>query len=61
MFRRLRAMENDGQLIFTKRHCYALPEKLDLLKRNRDRTSRWLWFFLRVVGIKKIIFIQIIK
>ncbi|WP_273390995.1 ribonuclease R [Actinobacillus porcinus] len=30
--RRLRAMENDGQLVFTKRQCYALPEKLDLLK-----------------------------
>ncbi|MGQ0287297.1 ribonuclease R [Pasteurellaceae bacterium 22721_9_1] len=30
--RRLRAMENDGQLIFTKRKRYALPEKLDLLK-----------------------------
>ncbi|OOR99518.1 ribonuclease R [Canicola haemoglobinophilus] len=32
MHRRLRAMENDGQLVFTKRKCYALPEKLDLLK-----------------------------
>ncbi|MBE2895900.1 ribonuclease R [Pasteurellaceae bacterium HPA106] len=30
--RRLRAMENDGQLVFTKRKCYALPEKLSLLK-----------------------------
>ncbi|MDG2959286.1 ribonuclease R [Bisgaard Taxon 10/6] len=30
--RRLRAMENDGQLVFTKRKCYALPEKMDLLK-----------------------------
>lgn len=32
MKRRLRAMENDGQLVFTKRKRYALPEKLDLLK-----------------------------
>ena len=32
MRRRLRAMENDGQLVFTKRKRYALPEKLDLLK-----------------------------
>lgn len=32
MRRRLRAMENDGQLVFTKRQCYALPEKLSLLK-----------------------------
>ncbi|MDP8052209.1 ribonuclease R [Pasteurella atlantica] len=30
--RRLRAMENSGQLIFTKRKRYALPEKMDLLK-----------------------------
>ncbi|MEZ9230144.1 ribonuclease R [Vibrio amylolyticus] len=30
--RRLRAMERDGQLIFTRRQCYALPEKLDLIK-----------------------------
>lgn len=30
--RRLRAMENDGQLIFTKRKRYALPEKMDLIK-----------------------------
>ncbi|WP_132501617.1 ribonuclease R [Nicoletella semolina] len=30
--RRLRAMENAGQLVFTKRKRYALPEKMDLLK-----------------------------
>lgn len=30
--RRLRAMERDGQLLFTRRQCYALPERLDLLK-----------------------------
>ena len=30
--RRLRAMERDGQLIFTKGKRYALPEKLDLIK-----------------------------
>ncbi|OOH92412.1 ribonuclease R [Pasteurellaceae bacterium 15-036681] len=30
--RRLRAMENDGQLVFTKGRRYALPEKMDLLK-----------------------------
>ncbi|MGF1721604.1 ribonuclease R [Vibrio kyushuensis] len=30
--RRLRAMERDGQLIFTRRQCYALPEKLELVK-----------------------------
>lgn len=30
--RRLRAMERDGQLIFTRRQCYALPERLDLLR-----------------------------
>ncbi|WP_061014808.1 ribonuclease R [Photobacterium leiognathi] len=30
--RRLRAMERDGQLIYTRRQCYALPERLDLIK-----------------------------
>ena len=30
--RRLRAMERDGQLVFTRRQCYALPERLDLRK-----------------------------
>lgn len=30
--RRLRAMENDGQLVFTRSKRYALPEKLDLIK-----------------------------
>ncbi|CAH0534605.1 Ribonuclease R [Vibrio stylophorae] len=30
--RRLRAMERDGQLIFTRRQCYALPERMDLVK-----------------------------
>ncbi|MDX1304494.1 ribonuclease R [Photobacterium sp.] len=30
--RRLRAMERDGQLVFTRRQCYALPERLDLIK-----------------------------
>ncbi|MFP1452808.1 winged-helix domain-containing protein [Escherichia coli] len=25
--RRLRAMERDGQLVFTRRQCYALPER----------------------------------
>jgi len=30
--RRLRAMERDGQLIYTRRNCYAIPEKLDLIK-----------------------------
>jgi ribonuclease R len=30
--RRLRAMERDGQLVFTRRQCYALPEKLEIVK-----------------------------
>ena len=30
--RRLRAMENDGQLVFTKKKRYALPEKMDLIR-----------------------------
>jgi len=50
--RRLRAMERDGQLIFTRRQCYALPERLDLLKGtvigHRDGYG-----FLRLEGVKK--------
>jgi ribonuclease R len=30
--RRLRAMERDGQLVFTRRQCYALPDKLEMIK-----------------------------
>jgi ribonuclease R len=49
--RRLRAMERDGQLVFTRRQCYALPGRLDLLKGvvigHRDGYG-----FLRVEGRK---------
>ncbi|RKS84729.1 RNAse R [Orbus hercynius] len=51
LHRRLRAMERDGQLIFTRRKCYALPEKLLMVKGNviahRDGFG-----FLRVEGQK---------
>ena len=30
--RRLRAMERDGQLVFTRHQCYALPDRLNLVK-----------------------------
>lgn len=30
--RRLRAMERDGQLVFTRRQCYAVPDKLEMVK-----------------------------
>ena len=36
--RRLRAMERDGQLVFTRRQCYALPERLDLWKGKSYRS-----------------------
>ncbi|GLP95731.1 ribonuclease R [Paraferrimonas sedimenticola] len=29
--RRLRAMERDGQLVFTRNKCYALPERMDMI------------------------------
>ena len=48
--RRLRAMERDGQLVFTRRKRYALPERLDLVKGyvigHRDGYG-----FLRVEGL----------
>lgn len=25
-------MERDGQLVFTRRQCYALPERIEMLK-----------------------------
>ena len=56
MRRRLRAMENDGQLVFTKRKCYALPEKRDLLK-GMVIGHREGFGFLQVEGKKEDFFI----
>lgn len=49
--RRLRAMERDGQLLFTRRQCYALPARLDLL-RGTVIGHRDGFGFLRVEGSK---------
>lgn len=49
--RRLRAMERDGQLVFTRRQCYALPERLDLL-RGKVIGHRDGFGFLRIEGSK---------
>lgn len=49
--RRLRAMERDGQLVFTRRQCYALPERLDLL-RGKVIGHRDGYGFLRIEGQK---------
>ena len=49
--RRLRAMERDGQLVFTRRKCYALPERLDLLK-GKVIGHRDGYGFLRIEGSK---------
>ncbi|AOV98112.1 ribonuclease R [Edwardsiella hoshinae] len=55
--RRLRAMERDGQLIFTRRQCYALPERLDLIKGtvigHRDGFG-----FLRAEGQKEDLYLS---
>ena len=56
MRRRLRAMENDGQLVFTKRKRYALPEKLDLFK-GTVISHREGFGFLQVDGKKDDLFI----
>ncbi|OOF57293.1 ribonuclease R [Rodentibacter myodis] len=56
MRRRLRAMENDGQLVFTKRKRYALPEKLDLIK-GTVIGHREGYGFLHVDGKKDDLFI----
>ena len=44
-------MERDGQLVFTRRQCYALPERLDLL-RGKVIGHRDGYGFLRVEGRK---------
>ncbi len=49
--RRLRAMERDGQLVFTRRQCYALPERLDLL-RGKVIGHRDGYGFLRIENSK---------
>lgn len=49
--RRLRAMERDGQLVFTRRQCYALPERLDLV-RGQVIGHRDGYGFLRAEGRK---------
>ena len=49
--RRLRAMERDGQLIFTRRQCYALPERLDL-KKGTVIGHRDGYGFIRIEGSK---------
>lgn len=49
--RRLRAMERDGQLVFTRRQCYALPERLDMVK-GKVIGHRDGYGFLRVEGNK---------
>ena len=56
MHRRLRAIENDGQLVFTKRKRYALPEKLDLFK-GMVIGHREGYGFLQVEGKKEDLFI----
>lgn len=54
--RRLRAMERDGQLVFTRRQCYVLPERLDLV-RGRVLGHRDGYGFLRVEGSKEDLFL----
>ena len=56
MRRRLRAMENNGQLVFTKRKRDALPEKLDLFK-GTVIGHREGFGFLQVDGKKDDLFI----
>lgn len=52
LHRRLRAMERDGQVVFTRRKCYALPEKLDMIK-GKVIAHRDGFGFLRVDDSKE--------
>ncbi len=56
--RRLRAMERDGQLVFTRRQCYALPERLDLL-RGTVIGHRDGYGFLRPEGSKDDLYLSV--
>lgn len=49
LHRRLRAMERDGQVIYTRRKCYVLPDKLQMIKGNVI-AHRDGYGFLRVEG-----------
>ena len=49
LHRRLRAMERDGQVVYTRRKCYALPEKFDMVK-GSVIAHRDGYGFLRVEG-----------
>lgn len=51
LHRRLRAMERDGQVVFTRKKCYALPEKLDMIK-GKVIAHRDGFGFLKVEGNK---------
>lgn len=52
--RRLRAMERDGQLVFTRRQCYALPETPRSPQRNRYWPPRWPMVSCALKGAKTI-------
>lgn len=55
--RRLKAMERDGQLIFTRRQCYALPERLNLVK-GKVIGHRDGYGFLRIEGSKDDVYLS---
>ncbi|RAJ95277.1 ribonuclease R [Aliidiomarina maris] len=54
--RRLRAMERDGQLVYTKANAYGLPERMDLVK-GRVIGHRDGFGFLQVEGGGKDLFL----
>ncbi|CUX97389.1 ribonuclease R [Candidatus Hoaglandella endobia] len=56
--RRLRAMERDGQLIYTSRQCYVLPKMRDLL-RGTVIGHRDGFGFLRIEGSKNDYYLSI--
>ncbi|VFP82853.1 ribonuclease R [Candidatus Erwinia haradaeae] len=56
--RRLRAMERDGQLVFTRRQGYAIPETLNLLE-GKVIGHRDGFGFLRVEGQKNDLYLSV--
>lgn len=55
--RRLRAMERDGQLVFTRRKFYALPELLEMV-RGSVIGHKDGYGFLRVAGYREDLFLS---
>ncbi|MDE5285556.1 MAG: winged-helix domain-containing protein, partial [Buchnera aphidicola] len=56
--RRLRAMERDGEIIYTRHHCYTTPEKLKIIE-GKVIGHRDGYGFLRSESLKDDFFLSV--